>query len=272
MAIIKGLQTGFQNSTSPIGDWEVPQQEGDDRPRGNITYDSWRMSKGQSFNGIKKDLYSFNLINLIPNLNDFDVTITKGKMIIFGHMIKLEEDLELSGVNQIIVGINRNPHTLGEEDGGFTYIDASDTIREPVRETLEQDSGIYEVVVWEASNGELLYKLPESKTIANYKNTTLLITGGNNIYSVDFPSISNEIISSPLSYNIRNKSVSLWVEEIADNSNQDILRFRKGGNFVQFEFDTNTLSWGQNLIFFYVDSETNKITATVGKARKGKEK
>ena len=259
MALVKNLKSGFHNSTQAIGEWSVPQEETDDRPRGNRTYDSWEFTKGFSFNGITKDLQGFNLVN-----DGVEIYISKGKAIMFGHLIELEEDLPVGTAQQIILGVNRNPDTRA------TYIDLSDTIRESIQEVLGQDEGIYEFVCWELKQPEMewRYLLPISKTIRDYMHTFTFISGGKNIYDIEISSVSDNFITNPSEYNLENVSLTIYVPELQPiNGNKNTLRLRKGTAFIEADFDEDSLKLGKNTIYIYKDSETQIITLTTGRAK-----
>lgn len=238
---------GFVNSTKAVGNWSVPQESGDDRPRGDKSYDSWDMKNGFSHYGITKKLEGFNIQN---------DKLTKGLVIINGYLLELEEDEPIGEAVQIVVGVENNP------PGRWTFI-SFNSFKESIEPpTLSRDSGHFEVVMWEKEGDEWKFVFPISTAINSYLQTILLSVGGNNIYDIEVYSFPDSLINTPSEYNLINTSLTVYVPKISTSGDTNKLRLRKSDSVLDVEFDEDTLKLGINKIFFYIDSDTNKIKAT----------
>lgn len=246
MAIIRGLKTGWHDSTNKIGNWSSPQEAGDDRPRGNRPYSSLDMTYGLSFNGIDKKYDGLNISNGY---------LTKGECVIFGHSLILEEDVLLEDSVQIILGIDRESRE--------TYIDLSDSKRDIIQEELENDFGKYEVEIWVKDGEEWRYNLPQTATIKKHLQPILIEANGKNIYDIELTSISDNLISNPSAFVSNDIMLTLNVVEIGNQDNVDYLRIRKAGSFLETKFTDYRISLGINHIILIL-LEDGSLRATTG--------
>lgn len=250
MTLIKLKDSGFHDSAEKIGSWNIPQSEGDDRPRGNRTYDSFKFSKSFSSIGTRKEENGLRIIS-------DGAKLSAGSAIMKGHLITLEDDVDIpASTTAIYMGINRNP------DERYTYIGFGESGYTPTQETLSQSGGIWEEIIYEKIGDEFEYKLINEESIKKYQEMWITNKNGETIYDVEIIKIPQNLLEKPEDYNWQNISFNAICNKRYD-SGKHKLRIRKGSAFVDIYFDSDYPYIGVNEIFIYKNSE-GELKATVG--------